>query len=327
MARCGCGGDCSCSVIAGDGIAVAGSGSAGNPFVISANVQCSQVRPCLSAGSGMSYNAATGVFSARPSIDAGNSLVFGTDQGLYVPANQVDCSDVRPCLSGGDGIIYDPVTGLITTRLSTDPGNQAIFGTDNGVYVPTGTTTVVTDCGLVGDGSALSPLAAAVGAWPYPCDVDTNGGVVACGTDGILRSEPRGRVSMTSILLDRNYANLAVPAAADTLVDSFSTNIVNPDPCRSALIVSEREVDVYMIMPAGAGGASGYLGDEMFYTRNSGTTTNTDVHVQSTKVLPVGTLAPGAGTTLTIDVALGRGTGGATYNRILVFIRALLISL
>ncbi|MFJ8143263.1 hypothetical protein [Streptomyces sp. NPDC096013] len=186
----------------------------------------------------------------------------------------------------------------------------------------------VTGCGLSGDGTDASPLAVAVGAWPYACDPDTSGGVIVCGDDGILRGEPRGQSSMTSYSETRDYPDIIVPAAADQLADRFSRTITNPDPCRPALVVVEREVDVYFDLPPGGGAASGYLGDEMYYYRNRGTTTDADVHTQSTKVLPnPGLLAPGASTTLTVDVGVGRGTNGATFHRILVFIRALLISL
>jgi hypothetical protein len=315
-------------VTAGTGITVTGSGTAGNPFVITSNVQCSQVRPCISAGNGAAYNPATGVVSARPSSDAGNTVVFGTDQGLFVPATAVTCAQVRPCISAGPGATYNPVTGVVGAKLSTDAGNNVIFGTDQGLYVPAGAATVQTACGLDGDGSASNPLTAAVGTWPYPCSVNTSGGVVACDASGVLRSEPRGMATMTSLLQDRNYPNLTVPAAADSLADTFSTTVTNPDPCRPALVVVEREVDVVFDLPAGAGAASGFVGDEMFYTRNGGPGLSNDVHTQTTKVLPSpGVLAPGASTTLTVDISAGRGSGGATYNRILVFIRALMISL
>lgn len=326
MARCGCGGDCSCSIVAGDGITVAGSGSGGNPYVISGNVPCTQVRSCISAGSGLTYNPATGVMSARPSIDAGNSLVFGTDQGLYVPANQVSCDDVRPCLSGGDGIIYNPVTGLITTRLSTDPGNQAIFGTDDGVYVPTGTTTVVTACGLVGDGSALTPLAAAVGSWPYPCDVDDEAGVVVCDSAGVLRGEPRSHAAMTSVSEVQAYANIAVPAGAPTPVRTITANFTNPDPCRTAIVVAEQELEFDIDLPSNARVSYGFTGDDMVTHINRGATTENGFSIQVTKVLPRGTIAPGATIPLSFDALVGNGTNGATYSNIQQILRALIIT-
>ncbi|MFD3453311.1 hypothetical protein ACFWVC_14145 [Streptomyces sp. NPDC058691] len=156
----------------------------------------------------------------------------------------------------------------------------------------------------------------ATGVWPYTCDADTAGGIVVCGTDGVLRSEPRGQVSMTTYNEIRDYPDLPVPLAADQLADTFTRTVTNPDPCRPALIVVEREVDVYFTLPAGASASSGYLGDEMYYYRNRGNTTDIDVHTQVVKVLSGGMVPPGGTVNLTVDVSVGRGTNGATYRRI-----------
>src|SRR6188768_607134 len=162
MARCACGGtSCNCSLRAGPGITVSGTGSAANPFVVSAEpTTCTAIRACISAGSGASFNAATGVVSARPSTDPGNLLSFGTDTGLYVTT---DCTAVRACLTEGDGVDYDPVAGVIAARPSTDAGNVLTMGGDGGLYVPAGAATVVTGCGLTGDGSGATPLAVSTG--------------------------------------------------------------------------------------------------------------------------------------------------------------------
>jgi hypothetical protein len=288
---------------------------------------CTTVRACLSEGNGIDYDPVTGQISARPSTDPGNTVTFGGDGGLYAAGGAVDCATVRPCISAGEGVAYDPVTGVIAARPSADAGNAVTFGGDGGLFAPTAAT-VATACGLTGDGSVGAPLAAAVGAWPYPCDIDTSAGVVVCDGAGNLRSEPRGQVSFTSFTEERTYANLAVPAGFDQPGDSFATNIVNPDPCRSALVYVEREADVDFILPAGAGAAYGHATDEVFFTRNTGTTTITDLHTQTTKVFALAApLGPGAALPVTFDVTLGRGSGGATYNRIQVSIRVLLISL
>jgi hypothetical protein len=276
VARCGCGGGlCNCSVEAGTNVTVSGSGSAANPYVVSADIPCTTVRACLSAGPGVNYDAATGAISADISAQAGNNLVQGPD----------------------------------------------------GLYVPTGAATVNTGCGLTGDGSAGTPLAVAVGTWPYACDPDTAGGVIVCGSDGVLRGEPRGQVNFAQHTESRTYADLAVPNSL-TVVDTFSLNITNPDPCRAAIILVEREVDVDFILPAGAGAAYGHDTDQMYYMRNTGSSTMTDVHTQTTKLyqaLPA--LAPGAGALVSLPVSMDRGSGSATYNRIQVFIRAIMISL
>ncbi|WP_306932318.1 hypothetical protein [Streptomyces luteogriseus] len=90
----------------------------------------------------------------------------------------------------------------------------------------------------------------------------------------------------------------------------------------------EREVEVDFILPAGAGAAYAQDTDQMYYVRNSGSSTITDAHTQTTKLYQALTpLAPGAGAVIQLPITLDRGSAGATYNRIQVFIRAILISL
>ncbi|MDI9829676.1 hypothetical protein [Streptomyces sp. KAU_LT] len=250
----------------------------------------------------------------------------GSQANPYVVSAEVTCDEVRGCLSAGPGVDYDAVGGVIGAQVSAQPGNNLTLGPD-GLYVPTGSATVNTGCGLNGDGSGGSPLAVAVGSWPYGCDPAVAGGVVVCDAGGVLRGEPRGQINYFQISETRAYADLAVPSG-DTTVDTFTLDITNPDPCRSAFVLVEREVDVDFVLPAGAGAAYGHDGDDMFYTRNTGSSTITDAHTQTTKVYRhSAALAPGAGATVSLPVTMSRGSGGATYNRIQVFIRAVLISL
>ncbi len=277
MARCGCGGgQCTCSVQAGTNVTVSGSGSAANPFVISA---------------------------------------------------EVPCEDVRGCLSAGPGINLDPATGEISADLSEEAGNNLVVGPDGGLLVPTAGGAVLAGCGLTGDGSGSAPLAVATGTWPYACAPEVAGGVIVCGSDGVLRGEPRGQVNFAQLSETRAYNDLTVPNEI-TVVDTFTLNITNPDQCRPAAVFVEREVDVDFVLPAGAGAAYGHDTDQMYYMRNTGSSTMTDVHTQTTKLYQALTaLAPGAGAVVQLPVSMDRGSGGATYNRVQVFIRAILISL
>lgn len=330
MARCGCSGTCACSFQPGTGIAIAGTGSASDPIIISATgtVDCATVRPCISAGDGAEYDPVTGVIEARLSTDVGNQIVFGGDGGLYnaggggggglvaVATTDSTCIDFSGNGQAGSPLTASPIVSPVAGNLLTCSagGLRALLS--------------VGACGLTGNGSAASPLAANVGAWAYPCSVDTFGGLVACDSGGRLRSEPRGMASFFTFTEDRSYANLTVPAGFDQPGDSFATSTTNPDTCRSSLVVVEREADVDFILPAGAGAAYGHATDEMYYTRNTGTTTINDAHVQTTKIFALAAMAaPGASIPLTFDVTLGRGTAAATYNRIQVFIRCLQISL
>ncbi|CAL9538029.1 hypothetical protein [Streptomyces sp. enrichment culture] len=359
---------------------VTGTGAAGAPYVVSASVildpappeggdnliqagpdglylECAQVRTCLVAGTGITYDPDTGEIAATggaaeplvtedstciaftgdgtagspltatPIVDPapGNALSCGPD-GLMVTPGAVSCDDVRPCLSAGDGIAYDPGTGEISARPSTDAGNVLGFGTDGGLLVP-GPEPLATECGLTGDGSAGAPLAAAVAAWPYPCDADTAAGGVYCDSSGQLRSEPRGQITFQQEQQILDFADEPVPAPQDTEVATHTVTLTNPDPCRSAFVIMEGEVDADFNLPAGAGAGLGIATDEMSYLRNSGTTAILDTHIQGTKVVNGGTIPPGGNLNFTLSIRMGRGSAGATYNRIQSFLRAFIIVL
>ncbi|MGV2914531.1 hypothetical protein [Streptomyces alfalfae] len=371
MAQFGCGGSrCTCQVVAGPGVTVTGNGSSGAPYTISAGagaVTCDQVRPCLSAGPGATYDPATGVIGADPTlVQAGDNVTVtgaGTAANPYVVAAEpVSCDDVRPCLSAGPGVDYDPATGVIgadptvvqagTNTTVTGTGTAAdpyvvssaggggvstvVEGGDRVTVSGAGTLAdpyvvaadaPVAGCGLTGDGSAGAPLEVATAAWPYACAPEDNGTAVVCDADGVLRGEPRSSVYWDQFSESRDYANLTVPAGFDVVADTFTFEVTNPDPCRPVMVVVEREADVDFDLPVGGGAAAGQDTDETSYLRNTGTTAMVDQHVQSTKLFRhTAALAPGATATINFPVTIGRGVGGATYNRIQVFIRALMIT-
>lgn len=292
-------------------------GGDGGLYAAGGSVDCATVRGCISAGQGAAYVPATGVVSARISPAAGNLVEFAPDGGLFV---ETDCATVRTCFSEGNGVDYDPLTGVIAARPSTDPGNTVVFGGDGGLFVPAAAA-LVTDCGLTGTGAVGDPLAAAVGAWAFPCDLDANAGQVYCDSTGVLRSEPRGKTAFVQDQQILNFANVAVPAALDTEVATHQLNIVNPDACRAAFVMIEGEVDADFNLPANSGAALGIATDEMSYEFNNGTTTVLDVHTQGTKVVN-GTIPAGGALLFTLSIRMGRGSGGATYNRIQSFVRA-----
>ncbi|MEU1852952.1 hypothetical protein ABZ499_27715 [Streptomyces sp. NPDC019990] len=264
-------------------------------------------------------------------VQAGDNVTVsgsGSDANPYVISSEIPCATVRACLSAGDGIDYDAASGVISALLSGQAGNNVSIGPDGGLLVPTAGGAVLTGCGLNGDGTGSSPLEAATGAWPYPCPVDANAGGVYCDSNGILRSDPRPRMTFTNYFDQRDYPDVPVPAAATTVIDTFTVNVTNPDPCRPAQVYTEREVDVRVVLPAGAGAGTGHGSDEMFYMRNTGTGTITGVHAQATKFLPEAfTLGPGATAPVTLNATAGRGSGGAYYYLVNFVLRALIISL
>jgi hypothetical protein len=264
-------------------------------------------------------------------VEAGTNVTVsgsGSTANPYVVSAEVPCDAVRACLTGGPGVNFDLGTGEISADISAQAGNNLITNPDGGLYVPTAGGAVLTGCGLTGDGTASAPVAAKTSPWPYPCNVDASGGGVYCDSNGILRSEPRGKISFTSYFENRDYPDIAVPAAQTTVVDSFTVNVTNPDTCRPALVLTEREVDVYVVLPAGAGAGTGHGSDEMFYMRNTGSSSIVGAHAQATKLVSeAGMLGPGATMPVTLNATAGRGSGGSYYYQINFIIRALIISL
>lgn len=239
---------------------------------------------------------------------------------------EVACEDVRPCLSAGPGVAYDPATGVIGTRLSTDAGNNLIVGGDDGLFVPaTAGGTVATGCGLAGDGSAGTPLTAATGTWPYPCPVDDNAGAVYCDSTGTLRSEPRPAASYAQDIVNE-YPIALVPAAYPTVVATRELTLTNPDACRDAFVIIETEIDVDIDMPPGSRATFGIPGDEMMKFGNAGSATIFDHHTQLTKVFSLAIPAGGTATAQ-VQIAVGNGSGGAEYNKVQSFIRAFIFVL
>ncbi|MCX4550605.1 MULTISPECIES: hypothetical protein [unclassified Streptomyces] len=92
-----------------------------------------------------------------PAPDGGSELLQSGPNGISLA-----CSDVRGCISAGDGAGYDPTTGAITARLSTDTDNTINFGADGGLFASAGAAAEPLEigCGLQGEGTTDSPLAA-----------------------------------------------------------------------------------------------------------------------------------------------------------------------
>lgn len=199
--------------------------------------------------------------------------------------------------------------------------NIVIDGTGSPSSPYTVSAAVTTGCGLAGDGSAGAPLRAVTGAWPYPCGAEAYGGGVYCDSAGMLRSDPRPLTDYVQSQVNQAYPSTAVPSALDTVIETRTLSVTNPDPCREAMVLVEAELDVDFDLPASSGAAAGITTDEMQYFANRGTSTALDVHCQVTKVTRQ-TIPAGGTISIPLEVTMGRGSGGATYNRIQSFIRA-----
>lgn len=271
IARCVCGQGtgCNCVVTAGDNTTVTGSGSAANPYIVSAITDCAEVAACLNEG---------------PGID---------------------------------------ITGnTISACLSTDVGNNIMFGTDNCLFVPTGAATVNVGCGILGDGSAGSPVRAQTGAWPFACDINANARSVYCRPDGQLVTDPAYHGDVASQFVGQTYPDLAVPAAAAVLIFSTSVTLNNPDPCRDMRFFSILSADVDFRIPPNGSAAYRINNDRQFLYRHAGGNDIGNISIQ-TNVFGVGVIPAGGSVNVQLDVQLGEGSGGATYDAISTGIRAI----
>ncbi|MEZ7005828.1 hypothetical protein [Streptomyces sp. AD55] len=179
MGKCCPSAGCKCVFRAGPGITLDGTGSPGTPVVISADgaepteleVTDSDTVDLTLTGSGRpgsAYNVSATVILDPAPPGGGDNLLQTGPGGLFL-----ECEQVRGCLSAGDGAGYDPDTGIITARPSTDDGNSLSYGTDGGLLVPPAEAAPLTvGCGLQGDGTAAAPVAAFPVAGSQPWDED-----------------------------------------------------------------------------------------------------------------------------------------------------------
>jgi hypothetical protein len=151
-----------------------------------------------------------------------------------VVSASVACDQVRPCLSAGPGVAYDQATGVISADVSDTPGNNLTIDA-GGLFVPTGAATVSTACGVLGDGSASSPVRANTAALPTCPEGALQD--VYCRTDGTLATVPeKHRATMDVIAAPPGSGCLLVNslAADDGVFHTIATGvgtITNPSPC------------------------------------------------------------------------------------------------
>lgn len=146
----------------------------------------------------------------RPCLSAGPGIDYDPDSGI-ISAEPTDCAEVRACLSAGDGISYDPGTGVI----SAGPVDCAEVRT----------------CISVGPGLQYNP---ATGVIELCLSVD-EGNDLSFGSDGCLFAPGRVTVSTTCPPLPA-----ALMAAEESSVAFLSTEEL-----------AQREEDYVALLAAG----------------------------------------------------------------------------
>lgn len=229
--------------------------AAGNLIVVTANglrLDCAAIATCITAQGITTVLDTTSIDStitgagtvANPYVISSALILAPTSLGSITATGlEITCAQVRTCFSNGPGIA-PIVGGVIEASLSTDAGNTVVFGTDDGLYVPASNTTVVTGCGLVGDGSLANPLTVGTGGpvWPFACD-ETAGANVYCNiATGFLHVDPEKFHGHDTIVTSAGTGQLnafgaPVGGAVTNVGSSNSVTIINPSSCRDLTVV------------------------------------------------------------------------------------------
>lgn len=243
------------------------------------------------------------VISADETEFTGGDNITIEDGVISSPTN---CPEVRDCFSAGENVTITE-DGVISAQGAGD--------------------TVQTGCGITGDGTESSPLTIDTTSWPYDCPPEDEGTAIACDADGLLRGMPEHTTYYEQLLESRDHDDVAVPSGDLQEVDLYTLTITNPDPCRSVRVMFFREVDVDFNLPPGGTAAYGIESDTMYAQSNGGANTITNQHVQTAKYTNTeAALAPGDSLDMNVSVRVGRGEGGATYDRTQVAMRVLMIT-
>ena len=204
---CGCNDLCNCVIQPGDGIEMEGAGTVGSPLVISATGGGSGITVTDTDSVDLTLTGSDLTAAVRIDPDVTN-LLTSSAAGLEVSREAVQDA-VGAALD--DGLVYNDGSNTMAVRLSADGGNTAVFGTDNGVYVPAsgGDATVVnvidtasvnltkTGTGPPGDPYEISGVVTLSGDGGNGAAFGTDGGLYVPGVARVGQQRAMGAVAFT----------------------------------------------------------------------------------------------------------------------------------
>lgn len=290
MARCGCSGSsCGCLLVAGEGISVTGVGSAGNPFVITADALVDISDYIQSANTATVTMSLLGAGTTLdPFIVSAVTTVSTADlTDLTDPGGPADGDTLIWVGGGGGHFEYGPATA----------SNASISATD----------------GLLGDGTLVDPLHVSIsGVWGagqlagQGLD-DLVGAAIYVDSDGALRATPTGLLPVETFAYPPHKDGLTI---LDTLTGAA---MMSYEGAWVTFATGNLDIDLSMT-PIPAEDASGVYAIDPAYIQSQATirlnlTANTDLS------LPNG--AAGKAYTVYFDVIPNTFTlgidGGGTF--------------
>lgn len=174
---------CNCIIESSDPtcLSVSGEGTDTNPYMVGVEISPSAGNTLQCLQSGLFASPGEVTVEDTDCIDMEISGAGDTADPYVVSANPILSGDPQQLLScEADGLL---------AHISDDANNQALIGTDGGVFVAPATVDGSAGCGIDINGGIISVDALTEADWPFACDI-ANGQRIYCADNGVLRIAP-----------------------------------------------------------------------------------------------------------------------------------------
>lgn len=245
MARCGCNSICACLVTALDtpsvDVTVTGTGSAAQPYVVSAAVLYS-----ADAGNLAHAGSDGGIFTGPPTVADTETIDLTLGPDGTISAQAILSGEPNNCLIVQPDGLFSPCLDGSETIVQGDGSTALVVGTGTAVdpYVVSSLAAVPPlGCGLEVDGGGFLQVNVEDAAnWAYPCTIDA-GAEIFCGPDGQLYGLP-DHTSTGSAVFGSVFSGTITLAQWDNIHGvsgdipigaANAITLTNPSTCRSML--------------------------------------------------------------------------------------------